>query len=95
MELRKSKGLSQSEFAKQLGQGRGTVFNWESARNKPDDEAPLAVCRILGTSASYLLGETDDPRPAPVWYGDEGGAARTARALQLMEEAARVLRGET
>jgi transcriptional regulator with XRE-family HTH domain len=95
VELRESKGFSQSEFARKLGQARTTVHNWESGRNKPEDEAMLEVCRVLGTSVSYLMGQTDDPRPAPDWHKGNGPSseaeARAKKAARLLREAAALL----
>jgi transcriptional regulator with XRE-family HTH domain len=95
VELRTLRGLSQAEFARQLGQARTTVYNWESGRNKPEDETLLLVCRVLRTSVSYLMGETDDPRPAPDWRKGQGpnseAEARAADVAKRLREAAALL----
>ena len=85
---RESLKLSQSEFARELGLSRGSIFNWESGRNKPDEDAMLAVAKVLKTSVSYLYGETDDPRPAPDWRNGSGPS--NAQEAKLAEIAARV-----
>lgn len=102
VELRTLRGLSQAEFARQLGQARTTVYNWESGRNKPEDETLLLVCRVLGTSVSYLMGETDDPRRAPDWHSGRGPGSEVEARLQSVHsdlaramESVRNLMGET
>lgn len=80
--LRESQGLSQAEFARRTQQSRSTVHGWESGRAKPDDEGMLSVARILGTSVSFLYGETDDPRPAPDWAAESVPANLTEATIQ-------------
>lgn len=96
-ERREAKGLSQSELARRIGLERQQVAVWEKARNKPSEENFLALARILGTSISYLFGETDDPRPAPDWYGGAGPGsaleASTQRARELLQAALKELDG--
>ena len=93
--LRTKLGLSQSEFARQVGAPRSTVHAWESGRNKPDEETFPKVAQVLKTSISYLFGETDDPRPAPEWHTGKGpnSADDTAQeeAASLLLEALRKL----
>jgi len=48
----------------------------------------LKIARLLGTSISYLYGETHDPRPAPDWHGQGPSSEAEARLL----EAAQALR---
>lgn len=86
--LRTKLGLSQSEFARQVGAPRSTVHAWESARNKPDEETFPKVAQVLKTSISYLFGETDDPRPAPDWHTSRGPSSADEVA---QEEAAGLL----
>ena len=38
------------------------VSAWEQERNSPPSDVQLAICKLYGTSADYLLGLTDyDP----------------------------------
>ena len=75
LSLRTKQGLSQSEFARQVGAPRSTVHAWESGRNKPDEDTFPKVAAVLNTSISYLFGETNDPRPAPDWQAGQGPAS--------------------
>lgn len=83
-EIRTRKGITQAEFARQVGVSRGVVHGWESGRNRPEQASMLKVARLLGTSVSYLYGETSDPRPAPDWHTGTGpSSAAEARALEV------------
>lgn len=64
--------MSQAELARQMQQSRGVVFGWESGRNRPEQTSMMKLAQILGVSISYIYGETDDPRPAPLWHTDQG-----------------------
>ena len=56
--LRKSKGLSQEEFAVKLNVVRQTVSKWERGLSVPDSEMLLSISEVLETPVSVLLGET-------------------------------------
>jgi repressor LexA len=55
-ECRKSKRMSQSELAAQLGVTQQAVGKWESGRSSPDPSTIARIAEILGTTADYLLG---------------------------------------
>lgn len=66
LNLRKARGWSQEELADQIGVTRQAVSRWESDAAKPDADRIIALCRIYGISADYLLlegaaGETGQP----------------------------------
>lgn len=96
--LAKAQGLSQTRLATEMGASRQTVNRWFSAGDQLPNEANLiALARVLGTSVSYLFGETDDPRPAPDWHTGKGPgsadeAARDNAAL-LLRQALAALEG--
>ena len=56
--LRKSKGLTQEEFASRLHVVRQTVSKWESGQSAPDAETLLRIGEIMDVPVSDLLGET-------------------------------------
>lgn len=62
-ELRKQKGLTQEQLAKQLGFTRGQVSNYEQGTREPDFETLKKIADFFNVSADYLLGRTDDPTP--------------------------------
>ena len=60
-ELRKSKGLSQEELAEQLGVSRQSVSKWETGASTPDTDKAIAMSRIFGVTADFLLtGESSN-----------------------------------
>jgi transcriptional regulator with XRE-family HTH domain len=59
IELRKSKGLSQYELARQLKIGRSALGNYEMGDREPDFETTKKLAAYFGVSVDYLVG-TDD-----------------------------------
>ena len=60
-ELRKSKELSQEELAEQLGVSRQSVSKWETGVSIPDTDKAVAMSRIFGVTADFLLtGESNN-----------------------------------
>ena len=55
--IRKSRGLSQEEFAVRLNVVRQTVSKWERGLSVPDSDMLLSVSEVLETPVSVLLGE--------------------------------------
>ena len=62
-QLRHKQNLSQEELADRVGVHANTVSSWENGVI-PKTKRLQALAKILGTTATYLLGETDDPNPA-------------------------------
>ena len=56
--IRKSKGLSQEDFAIKLNVVRQTVSKWERGLSVPDSELLVSLSEALDTPVSVLLGET-------------------------------------
>ena len=56
--IRKSKGLSQEEFAVKLHVVRQTVSKWEQGLSAPDADMLIAISEALETPVNDLLGET-------------------------------------
>ena len=55
--IRKSKGLSQEEFAIKLHVVRQTISKWEQGLSVPDSEMLISISEVLETPVSDLLGE--------------------------------------
>ena len=64
--IRKSKGLSQEEFAIKLYVVRQTVSKWERGLSVPDSEMLIHISEILETPVSVLLGETKTETEEPL-----------------------------
>jgi phage repressor protein C with HTH and peptisase S24 domain len=58
--IRTERGVTQEGLAEILGVNRNTVGNWEKGKRKPNSDMIMSIAQKLDTSASYLLGETDD-----------------------------------
>lgn len=55
-ELRKKNNLTQTEMARRLYVTRSSVNAWEMAISIPSTEKITELCKLLHTSADYLLG---------------------------------------
>lgn len=51
---REAMGLTQTEFARHLGKGQGTVSGWETAKKPLGLESALAVCDKFPLTLDYL-----------------------------------------
>ena len=58
-QLRKKKGLSQSELAELIGVKNNTVSTWERGTRKPDFEALNLLSDYFEVSFEYILGSSD------------------------------------
>ena len=64
--IRRGKDLTQEELAGRLNIHVNTIRRWEQDKQAPDARKLEALAAALGTTISYLSGETDDPaRSAP------------------------------
>ena len=55
-ELRKEKGMTQTELANALFVSQDTISLWECGKSLPDIKALIALTKIFGVSADYILG---------------------------------------
>ena len=53
--FRELRGLSQKEFAAQIGVSSSRVSNWEQGVNRPDADILASICHALRISANDLL----------------------------------------
>ena len=58
-ELRKINGDTQQGMANKLHATLSAVRCWEQEKSSPSHEMLIAICKLYGTSADYLLGLTD------------------------------------
>lgn len=67
-ELRKQKGLSQSELAALCNVHQTAVSQWENGRTSPDSESLRIISSVLGVSVGRLIGgeELDGKTLVPV-----------------------------
>lgn len=55
-ELRKQRGISQTQFAKQFGVAQNTVSNWENENRVIDSETAAEIANFFDVTVDYLLG---------------------------------------
>lgn len=61
-ELRKRKGLTQVELAKQIGIGQSGYSDWERGITRIDSESLAKLSAIFSVSVGYILGEDENER---------------------------------
>ena len=59
-ELRKERGLTQSQTAKVLDYGYTAIANYESERNEPSLSDLCRIADFFNVTTDYLLGQTDN-----------------------------------
>lgn len=64
-QLRKSKGLTQVQFAKEFNISAGTIAMWETNKRIPDTAMLIKIAEFFGVSVDYLLGNSNAPAIAP------------------------------
>lgn len=65
-ELREAKGLNMREAARLLGLPYTTYVNYEKGQREPTSEVLIQLANFYGVSIDYLVGRSDDPKPAPM-----------------------------
>ena len=63
--LRKEIGLTQEELAAKIGVSRMTVISWEKGKFEPGRDNTKDLALALGTTSSFLMGESSAPSPEP------------------------------
>lgn len=66
--LRAEKGLTQREVAQRLDVSPTTVASWEQEKNNPGLDTLVDIAHLFDVSVDYLLGLTDNKRPAEKYY---------------------------
>lgn len=79
---RKDNKLTQENLAKIIGVSSMTLKRWEWGSSEPRAEELQKLAEALNTTSAYLLGETDDPRPA----ASKGEAETKAQAQTEPEQ---------
>ena len=60
VKLRKVLGLTQQQFADEIGIKRGTVANYEVGRNEPTDSVVSLICREFNVNEEWLRNGTGE-----------------------------------
>lgn len=64
--LRAEQSLTQEELAQRIDISRAALSHYEKNRREPDYDTLQKLARYFGVTTDYILGRTDDPRPADV-----------------------------
>jgi len=80
-QLRKEKGMTQTDLARELNVTKGTVSTWETNSRTPGFETLDAMCDLFQRRLDYIMGRSDDATPAVL---DE--QAQADLALSQVEE---------
>ena len=85
-QLRKKKGVSQSQLAEAIGVKNNTVSTWERGTRKPDSDALQLLSNYFEVSFEYLLGSSDkeETRVKPS-QGELDSYALSAKADEIKE----------
>ncbi len=91
--FRELRGLSQKEFAAQIGVSNSRVSNWEQGINRPDADILAAICTSLQVSADELLdirlskeSLSEDEKQIIVQYRSKPELHQAVHILLGMEE---------
>ena len=66
-ECRKKLGITKQEAAKRMLMSQPAYLRYESGERTPSIHVIYFMANILGTSAEYLTGKTDNPAPTSYW----------------------------
>ena len=85
-QLRRKKGVSQSQLAEAIGVKNNTVSTWERGTRKPDFDALQLLSNYFEVSFEYLLGSSDkeEARVKPS-QGELDSCALSAKADEIKE----------
>lgn len=76
-ELRKSKGITQIEFAEAMHVTQGTVSLWEAGKRFPDTEAMIEMAKFFGVTIDELMGLN------PNRYDDVSEETSTRKGIKI------------
>ncbi|NBI80441.1 XRE family transcriptional regulator [Anaerotruncus colihominis] len=69
--LRSEKGITQKQLAEQLNTSISSIISYENSIRFPSSAVLGLLSRYFNVSKEYLLGETDERRPAQKWDDPE------------------------
>ncbi|MDR1438882.1 MAG: helix-turn-helix domain-containing protein [Clostridiales bacterium] len=64
-ELRKTRNLTQSDFADAMHVHQTAVSQWETGKTNPDMEQAIAIATYFNVTTDYLLGVSDSAAAPP------------------------------
>lgn len=88
-ELRKARGLKQTDFSEILGVSQAALSGYETGKYQPDYDTLIKIANLLDVSTDYLLGKTDIKKAPSL--EDAGLSAEEAELLKLFRSAPEAL----
>ena len=67
IECRQKIGITKQEAAKRMQMSQPAYLRYESGERTPSIHVIYFMANVLGTSAEYLTGKTDNPAPLGYW----------------------------
>jgi len=61
-DLRKTRGINQTELSAYLNYGYTAIANYESGRNEPAIDTLSKIAEYFDVTVDYLIGKEDDPK---------------------------------
>lgn len=85
IEMRRSRGLSQEELAKDLGLSRQAVSKWERAESAPDIGNLVALANIYDVTLDELVRGVDEVAEVEIETSGDGSVVdETAEAIEVV-----------
>ena len=91
-QLRKEKGMTQTDLALTLNVTKGTVSTWETNSRVPGFETMNALSDLFQKSMDYIMGRSDDATPTTQNAGDLEDLALSQVEADLTEYALKYAR---
>ena len=85
-QLRKEKGITQKQLAEELKISLPSIVHYENAHRSPVSGVLTLMQQYFDVSEDYLLGETDERRPAQKWDDPELVQAVSDNLSSLFDE---------
>ncbi len=63
-DLRKDAGLTQDDLADIININKHSISSYEREKSEPPDAIKILIAKYFDVSVDYLLGMTDNPKPA-------------------------------
>ena len=68
---RKNLGITKQEAAKRMMMSQPAYLRYESGERTPSIHVIYFMANVLGTSAEYLTGKSDNPTPTSYWINSD------------------------
>lgn len=90
-QLRKAKGITQTQFASEFNISAGTIAMWETGKRMPDTEMLRKIAQFFNVSIDYLLDNEKSPLDDTKEPEDEELIILNRNAKKLSEEQQKIL----